>query len=169
MHHNPPSVISKQIISFDSPACHRAGYISLFLTIACTLWFHGISGYTEAFGFMTSSAICLVLMLQALADLAIHGFSQISKVVGRSVQINSFDSPASHRAGYISLFLTIACTLWFHGISGYTEAFGFMTLSALCLVFMLQALADLAIHGLSQFSKGVGRSVGIAFRLWRSS
>jgi hypothetical protein len=86
-----------------------------------------------------------------------------------SKQVNSSDSPASHRAGYISLLLAIACTLWFRGITSYTEAFGFMTVSAICLVLMLQAMADLAIHGLSQISKGVGRSVGMAFRLWRSS
>jgi hypothetical protein len=85
-----------------------------------------------------------------------------------SKPIESFDSSTSHRAGYISLLLVIASTLWFQGISGYTEAFGFITLSAICLFLMLQALTDLAIHFLSEISKVVGRSVGIAFRLWRS-
>lgn len=81
---------------------------------------------------------------------------------------HSLISPASHRAGYITLLLAIACTLWFRGISGYTEAFLFMTLFAICLVLMVQAIADLAIHCLSQVSSGVGRSIGIAVRIYRS-
>ena len=78
----------------------RAGVISLLVFALCYLWLTGISDLPRAWLFIISVAVCIVLMLQSIADLLVLAFGLAARLSGAGVgrSITRFRRIFSHAA-----------------------------------------------------------------------